>query len=633
MKSITWYINRFKKMNVLEVFHRIRIFLYEKKLEFTFGNMNSVNVDYIKNMNLYFKNSSENIVFSADRFINEHYLLFNKYLKVYTKKEDKYLVDYIDNKKTKNMFFNKINLEKINPKHIWEFNKCYQFLSLAISYKKTKNKIYFNKLLEEFKRWIEQNSNYNSVNWCSNLEMSIRNINWILALELIIDGIDAKDKFLILNTIVKQVNFVFNRLSLYSSSNNHLIGELTFLLIASKKIGFKNNDKIYKYSKRKLEEQIEKQFYKDGINKEQSINYQVHTTELYLICIKFLDDINEKFDEKVYEIINKSLNYLRDISEIDGNFINIGDQDSGNIIKFSERSKEILDLLHWGYYIFYDEKLILNKENYISDKVYFFYGDKYIDLLMKQEYKDFIIDENYDSGGMIIKERLIKNKKIKLVFDYGEIGMKPLYAHAHSDILSLNFSINGKPVFTDMGTYKYKLESGWRDYFRGIYAHNSIAVNEKNQFNFLGAFICDKSPNSKLVYYNKDGFSAITNAYIEEKCILSREVIYINSGFEINDKIQILDNKEKCIDIIFNFDNDVKIKTIENNTLLLSIDNVLMRFYLDNKLKIKIYNGYNDEIIRGYESKDFNDINETNQIIARVYSNMDIVLKHVLEVI
>lgn len=633
MKSISWYINRFRKMNMLEVLHRIKIFSYEKKLEFTYKNKKNINVGYKNNIELHCNAIDEIVVLSADRFIDQYYLLFNKYLKIYPEKEYKYLIDHIENRKSPNMFFNRINLEQINPKHIWEFNKCYQFLALAISYKKTKQKVYFEKLIEEFNLWIDQNNNYNTINWCSNLEMSIRNINWILSLELIIDDIDEKSKSLILNSIMNQAIFIFNRLSLYSSSNNHLIGELTFLLIASKKLIFPNSEKIYKYSKKKLEEQIDNQFYTDGINKEQSVNYQLHTTELYLLCIKFLEDINEKFSEKVYIIINKSLNYLRDISEIDGSFINIGDQDSGNIVKFSERSKEILDLLHWGYYIFSDEKLLLNKEKYISDKVYFFYGDKYVDLLMKEEYRDSIIDINYDSGGMIIKERVINNKKFKLVFDYGEIGMKPLYAHAHSDILSLNFSIDGKAVFTDMGTYKYKMDNGWRDYFRGIYAHNSIAINEKNQFNFLGPFICDKSPINKLIKYDENKFSAETNAYVEEGCIISREVSYIKNGFEINDKVTVLDSKEKYIDTIFNFDNDVEIKNIENNTFLLTVDNVSMKFCIDKKLKVLTYKGYDNEVKRGYQSKDFNDISETNQIIARVHSNIDITLKHILEVI
>lgn len=631
MRNIRWYYYRLKKMNVLEIIHRMKVFLFEKNIKNK--KIAKDKLQFIKNIEMSSDLLGENICYSANEYMNNKYLMFNQYINLNIEEKNKYLINPLNNDISPIMFFQNININDIDPKPIWEFNKHYQLLSLALEYKKTKERVYLNKILKEINLWISQNKPYYSINWTSNLEMAIRNINWLLILEIIIDDLDKDQKDTILQIIHLQVDFIYNRLSLYSSSNNHLIGELTFLLLASKKIIFKGNSKIFTKVKKILEKQITNQFYDDGVNKEQSINYQLHTTEFYLISMKFLRDNGDKFSSRVEDYIKKSLLYIHDISEKNGEFFNIGDQDSGNIIKISNKGNEVLDILHLGSIYFKNKKFIYGKDEYVSDKAILFYGNEYLDMLGTNINENILIDSLYKLGGVRIKEKIIKNNILKLYFDFGEIGMKPLYAHAHSDILSFNLSVNGKFIFNDMGTYKYKTEDGWRDYFRGVYAHNTIAINEKNQFEFLGPFICDKSPYTILTENGENVIEAKSEAYKKEKCILTRRIEFDIFGIKINDRIKIEELNYKNIDIIFNFDKDVKLTKLSSNKFLIESNGIKLNFYIDERLAISNFYGFNLDVKRGYQSKSFGEICETNQIIASCKTNSNISLCHRIEVV
>lgn len=639
MGNLTWYYYRFTKMSFKELGNRIRILYINKKLKKDIKSKRRIVKDvYLKNdfnFKLYPMQIEDSVIEYANRYLNNEYLIFNEYLKLNLDKEKKYLYDPLNNKYSEKDFFENIRFKDIDPKPIWEINKQYQLVTLSIAYSKTNDNKYLDKLKKEIFSWIDQNSSYYTINWCSNLEMSIRNINWIFSISLIVERLDGFERRRIVNAIYKQAKFIFERLSLYSSANNHLIGELTFILLASLIIDCSESSVWHSKSKELLEKQIVNQFYEDGVNKEQSINYQLHTMEFYLLSMIFLRMNGEKFSDKLEEIVSESLMYIYDISEKNGEVFNIGDQDSGNIIKFDCNANDVLDILHIGSMYFNDNKYIEGKEKYLSGKAVLLFGDEYITYYSKINWQ-FELDEfqkNYSHGGVIIKEKKVNDRKVKVYFDYGSIGMAPLFAHAHSDILSFNLSVDGEIIFNDMGTYKYKTDDNWRDYFRGVYAHNTICINEKNQFNFLGPFICDKSPESKLIENGEKSFEACTNAYRREGCNISRKIIFKDDKILIVDKVISLKNINRKVESIFNLNSDIAVQRVSNNKYILEGAKVKLSLSVENRAKLNEFNGYREEKIRGYQSIKFNQIQMTNQIIAEYYSSENMEIVYEIEVI
>lgn len=66
-----------------------------------------------------------------------------------------------------------------------------------------------------------------------------------------------------------------------------------------------------------------------------------------------------------------------------------------------------------------------------------------------------------------------------LVFFAGEPGPSYMLGHAHSDLLSFELSVAGKPMIVNSGTYAYQSEL--RPYFRSTAAHNTATVDDDEQ--------------------------------------------------------------------------------------------------------------------------------------------------------
>lgn len=608
-------MHRLKKMNFSEIIHRVKVSKYEQNLKKEYIDKRIKSESELgcnKFNSIYIDKVNDNIIKEAEFILKDNFLVFDEYINIDSNLESKYITHPFNKVKTPINFFKDINYRELDgsPKAIWEINKQYFLLQLAIAYKKTNNDIFLIKCESEMSEWVDDNKKYETINWCSNLEMSIRNINWIFTLSLIGEYIKPELKERLLDSMASQANFIMNRLSLYSSANNHLIGEITFLLLASYFLRCDDGKKWRKVSLKLLNEQIENQFYNDGINKEQSINYQLHTMEFYILSMIVLKENGENVSPTIEKLIKKSLEYINDISESNGWIFNIGDQDSGNIIKISSRDNEILDILHLGAVYYNDKNLISTKKKYFSNKAYFLLGEDYVKF-SKEIYisPTCRIERIYEEGGAYYVKRKLNNKWCSLYIDYGTIGMAPLYAHAHSDILSFNLNISEKPIFTDMGTYTYDMKEGWRDYFRGSSAHNTIKINGKNQFEFLGPFMCDISPKSRMIKESENIIEFETEAYKKEGCTIKRKFSFFKDYLEIEDNINSHNKLKKNIEVFFNLDSNVIVEEIERNIYILKREDIELEFSIDKRLEVNIYKGYIDNgEIAGFQSRKYNQI-------------------------
>lgn len=74
-----------------------------------------------------------------------------------------------------------------------------------------------------------------------------------------------------------------------------------------------------------------------------------------------------------------------------------------------------------------------------------------------------------------------------LIADFGRVCPDYLPAHAHADLFSFELTIGGLPVIVDSGVYAY--EAGeWRTWFRSTPAHNTVALDGRDQSEMWGSF-------------------------------------------------------------------------------------------------------------------------------------------------
>lgn len=91
-----------------------------------------------------------------------------------------------------------------------------------------------------------------------------------------------------------------------------------------------------------------------------------------------------------------------------------------------------------------------------------------------------------------------------LVVDCGPIGPDALIGHAHGDILSFEWSLGGRRVIVDQGTYQYR--SGPRRLqSRAAIAHNTVVVDDTEPSDFFGEFRCGRRARPQVLEYRANG--------------------------------------------------------------------------------------------------------------------------------
>ena len=133
-------------------------------------------------------------------------------------------------------------------------------------------------------------------------------------------------------------------------------------------------------------------------------------------------------------------------------------------------------------------------------------------------------------------------KRVRLTFDHGPLGMPPLYNHGHADALSITLRKYGKQILVDPGTYKYNGAPEWRRYFKGTRAHNTITIDGCDQSVQETGFIWSQPYRVELLGFseNADHFciNAMHDGYkrLEEPVRHKRDILFFDeSCFLIKD--------------------------------------------------------------------------------------------------
>lgn len=94
--------------------------------------------------------------------------------------------------------------------------------------------------------------------------------------------------------------------------------------------------------------------------------------------------------------------------------------------------------------------------------------------------------------------------------DCGRIAPDDLPAHGHGDVLSFEWSVNGKRLIVDQGVFEY-IAGERRQRARSAASHNTLCIVGADQADFFGSFRCGRRPNVAVRDYEarSDGFMLV----------------------------------------------------------------------------------------------------------------------------
>lgn len=500
MSKIQWYINRLKAMNVKEVVWRLDQKRIEKQEASRFGNR-KVNV------------GSE--VFDASLAIlsfDSNALGINFANTSYKTCTEIHLLKGLDNDKWPDTFSYSLNYKQRDDlgdaRSNWEKNRHFQWALLAkrlyvFSKNDNENNNLFLELEKEVTDWMEKNPFLHGNSWTSAMEFAIRSINWMYALAFVQKA--GKDLPQLRNGIINITEYLTKHYSRFSSANNHLLVEATAIGLAGYAFGHKPWQEL---AVRILTEELPKQNYSDGVNKELSLHYQTFGMEAYLLLAHAMQKNDNHNDNDNCSwvawlpMLQKEAEFVAHSTWREKTVCEFGDDDEGKIIDLQggewhqwEWVLQLASLVTGVRYSIFEN---------VCENTRWLFAEEEIENIKRQPLYNAFKSRCFETGGNSFLRDM--DNRILIGIDHAELGFGSIAAHGHADALSFQMLVDGETVFADPGTYIYHCWIAERDKFRKTINHNTLCVMDNNksfidQSKMLGAFMWGDRANCRLGDY------------------------------------------------------------------------------------------------------------------------------------
>lgn len=478
-------------------------------------------------------------------------------------------------------------------KYLWEPNRHMHLVTLAQAYALSGEKKYFEVIRQHLENWFASCPYGQGLNWSSSLEAGIRLINWSISWQLLggmegpvfqeADALSFRQQWL--DSVYQHAQFIRGYFSLHSSANNHLIGEASGLFIGA--LTWPHWPQAAEWQATAqviLEREAMLQNAPDGVNREQSASYQQHVIDMLLLPLLALRASGADFSPAYASNIERMLEFLASIMDMDGNVPMIGDADDGMVARLmqGENKGRYRSSLATGAILF-ERSDFRVKAGELDDKTRWLLavagsakaGCRMPFDTLAQTTRPLPVRQAFHEGGYYILGCDFETKdEIRLVADAGPLGYQRIAAHGHADALSFTLSVGGEELLIDPGTYAYHTQGPWRQYFRGTSAHNTVRVDGEDQSQPGGNFMWLKKAAAGCSHWRSsaaedifegwhDGYRRLADPVTHQRRIILDKV---GRRLSIEDFLEMAGEHE--IELFFHCSERCRIERDGNNYLL-----------------------------------------------------------------
>lgn len=502
-------------------------------------------------------------------------------------------------------------------KLVWEPSRHHQLVVLGRAFRATGEKRYAAAVEEQLASWLDQCPFGIGMNWRSPLELSIRLINWVWALDLI-EGSgypSAPVRRRLLHTAWLHMWDVTRKYSQGSSANNHTIGEAAGVYIgASYWRGLAKVDTWRREAKEILVREAENQTYADGLNREQALGYHYFVLQFLLVCGLVGRWTEDEFPPRYWKQVEAMMNLAAAFTE-GGPLPMIGDADDGYVLDLGGTRGDFGPLLAVGASLFgrADFKAQAGPPPEAARWLLAAGWASYVAI--PDPVPAPLVSRAFADSGYYLLQHGIPGSpdSLSAVFDCGELGFGSISAHGHADALSVVVRAFGRDVLVDPGTYDYFTYPQWRSYFRSTDAHNTVVIDGQDQSRMLGLFLWGDRAHSRRVAWaptpgggsvvgEHDGYTRLADPVVHRR----RVEVDGDRGFvTIEDRLEAQGSHE--VSVAFHFAEDCDVSPRGDNVLVVALDGRSLRFEMDPSLEVRTVRGEPHPgggwISRGYHRK------------------------------
>jgi heparinase II/III-like protein len=400
-------------------------------------------------------------------------------------------------------------------KVIWEFNRHQHWIALGRAWWLTGDQEYRARALHEAESWLAANPPLLGVNWASALELGLRAISWVWAIELFAGGEGPGEEPWLVDLLLglnMQLRHVERNLSWYFSPNTHLLGEALALYVCGCAWPeLAGAERWTRLGGDILIGEGERQVLPDGMHAEGSPHYHRYALDFYLLALslaRLARDVSREM--ALAALADRMATALRHITDAGGRVPLIGDDDGGELFPLGDRAPDdVRPTLAWAATLLDRPELALGPT---PESVLWLTAA--FDAPSAAGAPSPVIERSVTlaSSGYHVSRR---NGAV-LVFDAGPHGFMN-GGHAHADALSLTMSAGPHRLLIDPGTGTYTVNPALRDRLRSSELHNTVTVDRRSQSVPAGPFHWARAAGARVeravIGETFDLFYAVTDAY------------------------------------------------------------------------------------------------------------------------
>ncbi len=444
----------------------------------------------------------------------------------------------------------------------WELGRCYHFADLAHLYLLTKEERYFDEIKKQFYDFTSSNPVFYGPQWGNAMEVSIRAINWIYALDQVYDQKITKEaQFFqdIAHSLAEHLDYILTQLewTTIARSNHYLANLCGLAYILSRLELTEASQNLLRWVFQEHCQEVLYQFLPDGGNYEGSIGYHRLSSEISFLTQNLFDLNRPEVSDQTYnkfvktnpfglpffhrqsaikpfktiERLTLAHDFLSKVVSLSGEFVQVGDMDSGRVLKLtpqwsknlekedhlqveSVRALRLPESCYLESYLFTKlkplEKLSSRqlKIKNINPEIFFKLETPLANSSQSYSWSTtFDLQKNiqfytFQNFGLYI----VRSDHFYLSIRCGGLGAQGgVGGHSHNDQLSIYLEIDQKKLIVDPGSYAYTSYPKLRNEYRSVRAHFCPTVSGREPSSLGDGLFCLKQ-NYEAVCEYFDGF-------------------------------------------------------------------------------------------------------------------------------
>jgi hypothetical protein len=180
-------------------------------------------------------------------------------------------------------------------------------------------------------------------------------------------------------------------------------------------------------------------------------------------------------------------------------------------------------------------------------------------------------------GGYSVIRSAGQGSELYVLLDHGPLGFAETAAHGHADALAVWLHIDGQPILSDFGTYRYFVDAGWRAWARGTAAHNTVEIDGRSQSEMTAQFNWGKRATARLLHHDlggeKQSCSASHDGYLGSLGIKHERRVEVDGGSLVVIDDKIIGQGIHTIRLNFHFSAQVDIELLQESEFAIRIGN------------------------------------------------------------